>query len=154
MALYSDNSCGTAVDLNLTSSTNSVTLSSDLTEGAHYFYHKVTRGTEISACSPPSLSYIYDNTAPAEPNSSYFWKCSLPHHHCKQFSNETIKFSVIATALAQNAEGNAKVSDGSSVALNLSGLTATDSPYTFYVAATDLAGNKSTCISVAHTCCD
>ena len=155
LELYSESECPTSLgSLAASDATQEIALTS-LTEGTHKFRYKVTTGTggdvtEVVKCSPNYISYVYDNTAPAE------LALSVP-------SASGTDTSVVVTVSAIDPGTIVKLYNGSDCsAANVAATVRSDGvsevitvdslavgTHNFRAQATDGAGNTSTCQTTA-----
>ena len=124
---------------------------SNLTEGLHKFHFVVLEGSdEIVSCSKNMISYVYDNTAPAE------LALSVPSASATDTSvivtitginpGDLVKLYKGSDCSASNVSATVR-SDGVSEAITVSSLTV--GAHNFRAIATDGAGNTSSCQTAA-----
>ena len=124
---------------------------SSLTEGLHKFHFVVLEGSnEIVPCSKNMISYVYDNTAPAE------LALSVPSASGTDTSvvvtitginpGDLVELYKGSDCSAANVEATVR-SDGVSEAITVSSLTV--ETHNFRAIATDGAGNTSSCQTTA-----
>ena len=155
LELYSESECLASLGgLAASDATQEIALTS-LTEGTHKFRYKVTTGTggnltEVVKCSPNYITYVYDDTAPAElalsvPSASgtdtsvvVTISAIEPGTIVKLYNGSDCSSSHLVTTLR---------SDGVSEDITVDSLTV--GAHDFRAQATDVAGNTSTCQTTA-----
>ena len=155
LELYSESECvASSGSITASDATQEIALTS-LAEGTHKFRYKVTTGTggnltEVVECSPNSITYVYDDTAPIEltlsvPSASGAATSVVvtvsaiePGTIVKLYNGSDCSSSQLATTLR---------TDGVSEEISVDSLAV--GVHNFRAQATDVAGNASTCQTTA-----
>ena len=149
VSLYSDLGCETQVGSSASSGSSSVS-ASNLAEGSHKFYFKLSSsGGTTSDCSRSFLSYVLDNTSPDVPSglsivgesSSFIVAPTVAISHATQ--GDIVYFYKDSACSLSHKVGEGRIG-GSSTGFELDKLTALGS-YQFYAKALDDGGNESSC---------